>query len=229
MYNLYTYEKRKKTLESENVKNLINSKEYIKKRDKLAKKFYSKVNNFIFEMVKNPIIIKNKYYISNEKNNNSYQRPKFETDRERIGKLLKHQREYQSESKPNKIIKKDKLRNKILFNNKNNDSSIINNYNMNNSTELIYFPQDISSCLPKELEKKLETINVNNDFEINKEMNDKSNELYLMNLNKRKIKIKENKNIKSHISKMKMSIANKIPKHIQDLKYKLNLEKKPLN
>ena len=45
MFNLYTYEKRKKTLANENMKNLVNSKEYIKKRDKLARKFYSKINN----------------------------------------------------------------------------------------------------------------------------------------------------------------------------------------
>ena len=38
MYNLYTYEKRQKQSEIENIKNLIYSKEYIKKRDKLAKK-----------------------------------------------------------------------------------------------------------------------------------------------------------------------------------------------
>ena len=59
MFNLYTYEKRQKESEKENIKNLIYSKEYIKKRDKLAKKFYSKINNFLFEMAKKPIIIKN--------------------------------------------------------------------------------------------------------------------------------------------------------------------------
>ena len=44
MYNLYTYEKRKREIESGNTKNPIKTKEYIKKRDKLANKFYSKIN-----------------------------------------------------------------------------------------------------------------------------------------------------------------------------------------
>ena len=61
MYNLYTYVKRQKDLENENSKNKIDNKEYIKKRDKLAKRFYSRINNFIFEMAKKPIIIKNNY------------------------------------------------------------------------------------------------------------------------------------------------------------------------
>ena len=137
MFNLYTYEKRKKTLANENMKNLVNSKEYIKKRDKLARKFYSKINNFLFEMAKNPIVIKNNYYISNEKNNNSYQRPKFETDRERIERLIKSQREYQYKTKPINLVKKEKLKNKILINdifNKNNESSNIINYNNINNT-----------------------------------------------------------------------------------------------
>ena len=232
MFNLYTYEKRKKTLANENMKNLVNSKEYIKKRDKLARKFYSKINNFLFEMAKNPIVIKNNYYISNEKNNNSYQRPKFETDRERIERLIKSQREYQYKTKPINLVKKEKLKNKILINdifNKNNESSNIINYNnINNTTELIYHPSDTSNKSPNELEKILDTIYINQDLENKKEINDKSSEQYLMKLNKEKIKIKENKNIKSHISKMKMKmdLSNRNMKKIYDLKNKINLEKK---
>ena len=233
MFNLYTYEKRKKSLANENIKNLVNSKEYIKKRDKLARKFYSKINNFLFEMARNPIVIKNNYYISNEKNNNSFQRPKFETDRERIDKLIKSQREYQYKTKPINLIKKEKLRHKISINdefNKNNESSNIINYNnINNSTELVYHPSDTTNHPPNELEKILDTIYINQDLENKKESNDKFNEQqYLMKINKKKIKIKDNKNIKSQILKMKMKvdIPNRDMKKIYDLKHKINLEKK---
>ena len=116
MYNLYTYEKRKREIESENTKNPIKTKEYIKKRDKLAKRFYSRINNFIFEMAKKPIIIKNNYYLSSEKNNFSFQKPKFETDRERIEKFLKTKINNEFNDKLNNSLKKNNLKNKIIIN-----------------------------------------------------------------------------------------------------------------
>lgn len=165
MYNLYTFKKRQKQSEIENIKNLIYSKEYIKKRDKLAKKFYSKINNFLFEMAKKPIIIKNNYYISNqEKLNNSNQIRKFETDRERIEKLLNSQNESQYNPKPVLLDKKYKFNKTIKLNdlvNKNNDSSLLiknNNNNTNNSTELIYHPSDQTNHTPSDLEIILDTI-----------------------------------------------------------------------
>ena len=226
MYNLYTFEKRKKTLENENMKNLFNSKEYIKKRDKLAKKFYSKINNFLFEMAKKPIIIKNNYYISNENNNYSFQRPKFQTDRERIEKLINSQKQYQYHSKPINLVKKDKLKDKLIINdiNKNNDSS--NNNNTNNSTELIYHPSDQSNHPPNDLEKILDTIYLNQDFENKKKEDFKDTKEYnLMKAKKKKYKEKENNKLKPHIYRMKRDMSYKNLKDTHNLKHQFNFEK----
>ena len=226
MYNLYTYEKRKKTLENENMKNVINSKEYIQKRDKLAKKFYSKINNFLFEMARKPIVIKNNYYILNEKNNYSYQRPKFQTDRERIEKLINSQREYEYDTKPINLIKKEKMKKKLIIKdiNKNNESS--NNNNTSNSTELIYHPSDQSNHSPNDLEKILDTIYLNQDFDNKKKTNNKTSTKNNMRTNKGKFKEKENIKFKSQISKMKRDTSYKNIKGILDLKQQLNFGKK---
>ena len=232
MYNLYTYEKRKKELESEKINNLIKSKEYIKKRDKLAKKFKSKINNFLCEMAKKPIIIKNNYYLSNnEKVIYSYQKPKFETDRERIEKLINSQKQYQNYQKPINLRKKEKLKNTNIINdyiNKNNESSsnVINN-NTNNSMELIYHPSDQSNHTPNELEKILDTIYLNQDFENKKEIPDKLDEKNLMKVFKRKMKINDNKKFTSQNLKLKRDLSDFNIKGIHQTKYNLNnLEQK---
>jgi hypothetical protein len=87
-------------------------------------------------MAKKPIIIKNNYYISNqEKLNNSNQIRKFETDRERIEKLLNSQNESQYNPKPVLLDKKYKFNKTIKLNdlvNKNNDSSLSTTPQKNN-------------------------------------------------------------------------------------------------
>ena len=228
MYNLYTYEKRKKELESEKVDNLIKTKEYIKKRDELAKKFKSKINNFLCEMAKKPIIIKNNYYLSSgEKVIYSYQKPKFETDRERIEKLINSQKQYQYHQKPINLRKKEKLKNTNIINdyiNKNNESTsnLINNNNTNNSMELIYHPSDQSNQTPNELEKILDTIYLNQDFENKKEIPNKLDEKNLMKVIKRKMKIKDNKKNISQNLKLKRDLSDFNIKGIHRTKYNLN-------
>ena len=180
MYNLYTYEKRKREIESENTKNPIKTKEYIKKRDKLANKFYSKINNFLFEMAKKPIIIKNNYYIENEKIETTNIRPKFETERERIAKLIKSQQQYHYKanlynSKRKRLLKKNIIINDVI--NKNNEiSNISNNNNFNKSTEIIYHPSDQSNHTPNDLEKILDTIYINQESNNQNNDPDKSDE-----------------------------------------------------
>ena len=228
MYNLYTYEKRQKQSEIENIKNLIYSKEYIKKRDKLAKKFYSKINNFLFEMAKKPIIIKNNYYISNqEKLNNSNQIRKFETDRERIEKLLNSQNESQYNPKPVLLDKKYKFNKTIKLNdlvNKNNDSSLLiknNNNNTNNSTELIYHPSDQTNHTPSDLEIILDTIYRSQELENRKKIvfQNKPKEEKV-----KKIKIKkfDSKKLDMQQSKLKRYMSNK---NIRENNYLKNDEK----
>ena len=233
MFNLYTYEKRQKQSEVENIKNLIYSKEYIKKRDKLAKKFYSKINNFLFQMAKKPIIIKNNYYISNQdKTNYSYHIRKFETDRERIEKLINAKEEQQFKSNPIGLKKKDKFNNSIIINdlvNINNNSSHFinnnNNSNTSNNTELIYHPSDQTNHTPSDLEKILDTIYINQDREKKeKENQNKTNE---QNIKKRKIKKYDTNIFETKQPKLKRYMSNqdirgtKSPK--QDDK---NIEKK---
>ena len=209
MYNLYTYEKRKKDLDNENSKNYIDNKEYIKKRDKLAKRFYSRINNIIFDLAKKPIIINNDYYLSSEKNNYSFQRPKFETHREKIEKFLKTQRDIEFKMKPINIIKKNKFKNKLFINDSFNDS-------INNNSELIPLHSDEYSYRKNYFKIKNNT-KKSNEERINK---------YLMKINNDKVKIKENQKDKSTISKMKIYISNKNNKEIKDLKRKFNLNKK---
>ena len=233
MFNLYTYEKRQKQSQVENIKNLIYSKEYIKKRDKLAKKFYSKINNFLFQMAKKPIIIKNNYYISNQdKTNYSYHIRKFETDRERIEKLINAKEEQQFKSNPIGLKKKDKFNNSIIINdlvNINNNSSHFinnnNNSNTSNNTELIYHPSDQTNHTPSDLEKILDTIYINQEREKKeKENQNKTNE---QNIKKRKIKKYDTNIFETKQPKLKRYMSNqdiwgtKSPK--QDDK---NIEKK---
>ena len=209
MYNLYTYEKRKKDLD-ENSKNYIDNKEYIKKRDKLAKRFYSRINNIIFDLAKKPIIINNDYYLSSEKNNYSFQRSKFETHRERIEKFLKTQRDIEFQKKPINIIKKNKFKNKFFINDSFNDS-------INNNSELIPLHSDEYSYRKK----------YNKIKNIIKKENEERIDKYLIKINNDKIK--ENQKDKSTISKMKIHISTKNNKEIKDLKHKFNLNKKILS
>jgi hypothetical protein len=184
MYNLYTYEKRKKDLDNENSKNYIDNKEYIKKRDKLAKRFYSRINNIIFDLAKKPIIINNDYYLSSEKNNYSFQRPKFETHKERIEQFLKTQRDIEFKMKPINIIKKNKFKNKLFINDSFNDS-------INNNSELNPLLSDEYSYRKNYFKIKNNT-KKSNEERINK---------YLMKINNDKIKIEENQKINQKFRK----------------------------
>ena len=214
MFNIYTYEKRQKQSEIENIKNLIYSKEYIKKRDKLAKKFYSKINNFLFDMAKKPIIIKNNYYISSQdKSNYSFQIRKFETDRERIEKLLSSQDNHQYISSPIGLKKKDKFNKSIIINDlvniNNNASQFINNNNnsnTSNNTELIYHPSDQTNHTPSDLEKILDTIYINQELE--KKQNQSSIKLKEPNLKKRKVKKIESKKFEIKPPKLSRYMSN---------------------
>lgn len=74
----------------QNINNVVKHELYVKNRNKLAKNFYKKMNNFLLDMIKRPIIINNYYYQPKEKNSsNSFRLYKFQTDRERVGKLMK--------------------------------------------------------------------------------------------------------------------------------------------
>lgn len=218
MFNLYTYEKRQKESEKENIKNLIYSKEYIKKRDKLAKKFYSKINNFLFQMAKKPIIIKNNYYISNQdKTNYSHHIRKFMTDRERIEKLVNSQEQQQFKPNPIGLKKKDKFNNSIIINDlvniNNNASHFINNNNnsnTSNNTELIYHPSDQTNHTPSDLEKILDTIYINQELEKKEKEkeNQNQNKTNEQNIKKRKIKKYDSSLFETKQSKLKRYMSN---------------------
>ena len=125
MFNLYTYEKRlkdKKLEETEKISKKIKHKLYIKKRDHLAGKFYKKINNFILDIVRKPIIINNNYYKQKEKKqNNSFSFYKFQTDKQRIEKLLNSDKNYNNKNKTKKL---NRCQSNIAFNNKLNNSKI---------------------------------------------------------------------------------------------------------
>ena len=128
MFNLYTYEKRqkiKKLKEKEKANKIVKHKLYLKNRDKLADNFYKKINNFIIEMAKKPIIINNSYYQPKKDNNNtSFYLKKFQTDRERIEKLLNSEKKF----KKGKYIDKDKKLNRCKSNLSINNIKKYNNY-----------------------------------------------------------------------------------------------------
>ena len=230
MYNLYTYEKRKREIESENTKNPIKTKEYIKKRDKLANKFYSKINNFLFEMAKKPIIIKNNYYIENEKIETTNIRPKFETERERIAKLIKSQQQYHYKanlfnSKRKRLLKKNIIINDAI--NKNNEiSNISNNNNFNKSTEIIYHPSDQSNHTPNDLEKILDTIYINQESNNQNNDPDKSDEQKVKKIINKRMVIKENKKMKPPKIQLKRDQSNPNIKGIYDYNNMTNIEQR---
>ena len=130
MFNIYIYEKRlkeKNIEEKEKEDKKIKDEIHIKKRDKLAQKFYNKTNKFLLEMIRKPIIINNNYYKPKENiSNHSFCLYKFQTDRERINKLLKSENQYKIEYNKKSKKRKKRCQSQIKMNN-----NIINNQNFN--------------------------------------------------------------------------------------------------
>ena len=62
MYNKYIYEKqlKEKEIEKKNIEKIKKIKRIrLKKRKELAKKYYEKVNNFMYNMIEKPVIVNN--------------------------------------------------------------------------------------------------------------------------------------------------------------------------
>ena len=136
MFNLYIYEKRLKNIEAqikEKKESIIRRNLYLKNRDKLADNFHKKINNFLFEMIKKPIILNNMYYEPKEKKPTSpFCLFKFETDRERIGKLFQKTPEKKVKRYQSTVINYFR---KVDNNNNNNNSN--SNENNNNKEQYI--------------------------------------------------------------------------------------------
>ena len=173
MFNLYTYEKRlkdKKLEETEKISKKIKHKLYIKKRDHLAGKFYKKINNFILDIVRKPIIINNNYYKQKEKKqNNSFSLFKFQTDKQRIEKVLNSDKNYNNKNKTKKL---NRCQSNIAFNNKLNNSKIEfnhedfirtnNNYHHHEKIIADIINQPSMKFKPRnDLERIIDTINKN--------------------------------------------------------------------
>ena len=131
MFNLYTYEKKLKDKELQEKKEIEKKQKYdlhVKHRDKLAQKFHQKTKNFLLEMIRKPIIIKNAYYQEKEKKpNSSFCFYKFETDKERIHRLLSSNNKYTNKKSTKKKL--NRCQSNYLVNNQNN---IYQDYNFNN-------------------------------------------------------------------------------------------------
>ena len=176
MFNLYIYEKRlkdKKLEEKEKEEKKIKDELHIKKRDKLAEKFYDKTNNFLLEMIRKPIIINNVYYKPKEnKATKSFCLFKFQTDRERIEKLLDSKNQYIKKTSEKKLkrcqsnmkMNFSKKYNQYLkqFNKDNNKHQVIDNINNHVTIEGDIINQPIMKFKPRnDLERILDSIHLN--------------------------------------------------------------------
>lgn len=179
MFNLYTYEKRlkdKEQQEQQKTKNIINRELYVKNRDKLAQKFYKKMNKFLFEMIKKPIVINNTYYQPKEKkNNNSFCLFKFQTDRERIEKLLNSELKFKNEKNKNSDRKIKRSQSNIIndyikYNEELNDMdidvdiydfNISSNYKNKNIEDDIINQPSMKFKPRNDFERILDSINMN--------------------------------------------------------------------
>ena len=172
MFNLYIYEKRLKDKELQEKIEIEKKKRYdlhAKHRDKLAKNFHQKTNKFILEMIRKPIIIKNAYYQQKEKKtNNSFCLYKFETDKERLSRLLGSSNKYLTEKCTNKRM--NRCQSNYLINNKNNiyqDNNFNKAFNNMNNNDLIEedkmnINQPSMKFKPRnDLERIIESINKN--------------------------------------------------------------------
>ena len=182
MFNLYTYEKRIRDIELQEKQRTDRKQQYelhIKNRDKLAEKFYKKTNNFILEIIRKPIIVKNSYYDDEKekKQNNSFCLYKFQTDKERIEKLInpenrfrngKNKKEKTSTKQLNRcrsnIIIKKNIPNFIDLNNLNKDNTPYNviYINDNRKIEGDKINQPSMKFKPRnDLERIIDSINMN--------------------------------------------------------------------
>ena len=172
MFNLYIYEKRLKDKELQEKKEIEKKQRYdlhVKHRDKLAEIFHQKTNKFILEMIRKPIIIKNTYYQQKEKkSNNSFCLYKFETDKERLSRLLGSNNKYLTEKCTNKRM--NRCQSNYLLNNKNNiyqDKKFNKAHNNMNNYDLleedkININQPSMKFKPRnDLERIIESINKN--------------------------------------------------------------------
>jgi len=182
MFNLYIYEKRlkeKNLQEKEKEDKKIKEELFIKKRDKLAEKFYNKTNNFLLEMIRKPIIINNGYYKKKEKkSSNSFCLFKYQTDKERIEKLLNTENQYKIENHKisKNIIKRSQSNMKMINNDKylndiNQDNKIHEMTNINNHAfiENDIINQPSMKFKPRnDFERILDSINMNKELLIKK-------------------------------------------------------------
>ncbi len=260
MFNLYTYEKRQKDKEQQEkqkTKNIIDRELYVKNRDKLAQKFYKKMNKFLFEMIKKPIVINNTYYHPKEKkSNNSFCLYKFQTDRERIEKLFNSEQKNEKNKNSDKKIKRSQsniINDFSKYNEELNDMDIdvdiydfnISSNNKNKNIEDDIINQPSMKFKPRnDFERIIDSINMNQGLikedkitKINKKYGKKLFEQIQKEKGKNKIKkilLKNNSNNNNNdilipFDKKITNISNEI-NHNNILYYKnLKLNKKKNN
>ena len=180
MFNLYIYEKRlkdKNLQETEKINKKIKHDLHVKKRNHLAEKFYQKINDFLIDIIRKPIIINNNYYNEKEKKkNNSFCLYKFQTDKERIEKLLNSDAKYNNnKNNPKKL---NRSQSNIIFNNNsinsfqnvfNNDDFIhINNHHHEHICGDIINQPSMKFKPRNDLERIIETINMNKSIYLKK-------------------------------------------------------------
>ena len=210
MFNLYTYEKRLKDIElqeKEKTDRLQQHELHVKKRDKLAEKFYKKTNNFLLEIIRKPIIIKNSYYdydFNNKKSNNSFCLYKFQTDKERIEKLINPDNGYINGKNKKHITSTKRLnrcRSNIIIKNNNSNYTHLNDLNKDITPYKIIYIND---------NEKLEGDIINQPSMKFKPRNDLERIIDSINLNKGSY-IKNNEYIKfnNKYKKKKFIFSNK--------------------
>ena len=106
MYNIYIHEKnleakKKEKTNKEKQKKFEN--EHKKKTDELSEKYKTRIQNFLYDMISNPVIIKNPSYDNlNKTETKSFVFKNFQTDKQRLSKHLKENFFYSTQQNINK-------------------------------------------------------------------------------------------------------------------------------
>ena len=209
MFNLYTYEKRIRDIELQEKQRTDRKQQYelhIKNRDKLAEKFYKKTNNFILEIIRKPIIVKNSYYDDEKekKQNNSFCLYKFQTDKERIEKLINPENRFRNgknKKEKTSIKQLNRCRSNIIIKKNSPNFIDLNDLNKDNTPYNVIYIND---------NRKIEGDKINQPSMKFKPRNDLERIIDSINMNKG-IYIKNNEFIKfnNKYKKEKLIASNK--------------------
>ena len=222
MYNIYIHEKnleakKKEKTNKEKQKKFEN--EHKKKTDELSEKYKTRIQNFLYDMITNPVIIKNPSYDNlNKTETKSFVFKNFQTDKQRLSKHLKENFFYSTQQNINKypytklddlseisnsdyLSQKKKVYQPIMrFKPRNDAERILDELNLNGINELSHqnIYKKIHQLIPKSSSLPPPSPIQNNKIEVKipKKLNVKKNKKFFKKYNIDTIKNKNSRIVK---------------------------------